>query len=78
MKTLKWIDRDRFSLAYSENQFSSFAIFEVMEKGKKGWKICFNCYFSLNTPKSRGRIYIGSRTTLKNAKKFCENTSKLI
>lgn len=78
MKTIEWYDTDRLSTGTSENQFSSFAIFEVMEKGKKGYKICYNCYFSLHTPKSRGRIYIGSRSTLKNAKKFCENTFKLI
>jgi hypothetical protein len=74
MKTLEWYDTDRLSIGTSENQFSSFIIFEMMERSK----ICYNCYFSLNTANSNGRIYIGSRKTLKNAKKFCENTFKLI
>ncbi len=74
MKTLEWVDHDRFSEAYSENEFASFVIFQNMEKGK----ICFVCYFTLHGLNCRGRIYVGSRSTLKNAKKYCENTFKLI
>jgi hypothetical protein len=71
MKTLEWLDYDRFSEGYSENYFASFMIMEKDET-------CFDCYFSLHGIKCNGRIYIGSRTTIKNAKKYCENTFKLI
>lgn len=74
MKKIEWIDYDRFSEGYSENYFTSFVIFENMEKGK----ICYDCHFSIHIKPSNGRIYVGTRKTLKSAKKFCEKTFQLI